>query len=145
MIKQWIIVEPFNGYGDSFVTESGGVAYSDLSLEEYLSEKPNRKLISDEEFTKLLTDFHETKVKSKFVEVTQDQWEDSLECLPPLKWHTIAGRWNVFYISEATTAHYHALYVKDLKTQKCYSATKSILLKDDEILADIEKEINTEG
>lgn len=85
----------------------------DLTVDEYLEAENNKKL--------LVMPFHEAlglinraeelvfDTKGKWTEITVEQYDDALGCLPPQKWQTVDGV-NLFQISEHAsgniTAHY---------------------------------------
>jgi hypothetical protein len=132
-----IIKRPFNGNAQDFVKANGEIMFSSLTLDEYLKDNPDTEAITPEEYDKLHAEFF----IRPFVEITADRWEEMLEVLPPMKWHTIAGRWNVFFLMEMTSGPFTAMYVKDYKTKLCYEGTKNAFQTDEQILADIKKEI----
>lgn len=53
-------------------------------------------------------------------EITEEQYNDMLDVLPPLAWVTLDGV-TEFCMSEFYTSHYTNQYAKDLKTGKYYS------------------------
>lgn len=90
-----------------------------------------------EVFYPILDSYEKQRFSKPFTEVTEEQYYDGLECLPPCKWHDLNERFNSFYISEALTSHYHCFYIKDRETGKYYSATRSKFIKDEELLSEL--------
>ncbi len=132
-------VANFRGHAQAVIV-NGNDIYSERSIEDY--EKEGFKILQAAEFDALHTEWLQTKVKSKFVEIEPEKWEDALESLPPLKWHTLpGGRWNIFFHCEMYTASYSSMYVKDRQTGKCYVATKNSLAPDAQHLEEITAEI----
>lgn len=101
--NRWIIQEPFKGHSQSFtVTTFDGVervAYTGLTLAEYMAENPTYKIISEDELHGLMT-AHEESLKTKPEEITEEQYWDWLECLPPCRYDG-----NRFHISERLTGN----------------------------------------
>jgi hypothetical protein len=88
-------------------------------------------------FGPMLEDYNRREYCKPFSEISEAQYYDWLECLPPCKWHDLNGRFNSFYISEALTADLHQFCIKDRKTGKYYAATRSRFIKDAELLAEL--------
>jgi len=78
---------------------------------------------------------YENDLQGDFQEITEEQFFEGLECLPPVRWNRKKG-FEYFYISEATTGSLHDLYVR--KCKKYYSALRCINLPNEKI----EKQIN---
>lgn len=132
-IEYYIIKEPFHGNCETYGA-NGHVAYSKLSLPEYLNDNPTHKAVTESAFKELYTNFWETP----FVEITEEQYNEMLECLPPMRWHDVSPIWNVFYCSEAMSGIYHSLYAYNREAKKYFVALKSILLSSKEILMNLE-------
>ncbi len=137
-MDKYIVQLPYKGNVQTYIKEDGTVAYTHLTVEEYLEDNPGCVVVTSEELTKLEVGYFVTP----FQEITEDFWQEMLEVLPPLKWHDIENRFNVFFISEATNSHYHALYLKDRRTNKFYSCTESVFIKDAELFEKIKVQIN---
>lgn len=112
---------------------------NNFTLQEYKDYKNNQNLIAItwDEFYKII-EAHEKTLQGKFTEVTEAQYWEALECLPPCKWHDLNSRFNSFYISEAMTGVLHSFYIHDKKTNKYYSALRSKFITDTELLKDLE-------
>ena len=61
-------------------------------------------------------------------EVTEEQFNDALDVLPPLKWCTIDGI-EMFCISEMTDGTYTSQYAHDKHNGKYYCATVDVMDK----------------
>lgn len=139
-IQEWIITIPFDGGCLTWIRpESGKIAYAeDLNLQQY-SERKGKKVrtVGNEELNRLHAEFW----KQPFTVITEEQWENMLECLPPMKWHDLNKQWNVFFCSEAMSGQFHGCYLFDRVNSKYYSGMKSIYSSDAQILQDITNEI----
>lgn len=67
-------------------------------------------------------------VDGEIKEVTEEQFNDALDVLPPLKWCTIDGI-EMFCISEMTDSTYTAQYAHDKHNGKYYCATVDVMDK----------------
>lgn len=110
--------------GEVIADYSGG-----LTLEQYKERKGNPNLIAleFEEFYDRHYKPHIDRLQGEFKEISEKQYYDSLECLPPKKWHDLAEGINVFFVGECVTAD---LYSCCLKVDgRHYSALRSIYVK----------------
>ena len=64
-------------------------------------------------------------LSTEAIEITPDRYEEMLGVLPPVNWIRGDG-YQMFHISEATSGPYHAQFLRNLKTGKCYEATTDI-------------------
>lgn len=112
----------------------------DMTLQEYRDYKGNQNLIaiSDEEMDVLFQKY-EKSLEKPWAEITEAEYWDALECLPPCKWHDLNSRFNSFFISEAYTGSLHRHCIKDRKTDKYYSALRCRFIKDKELIEQLEK------
>ena len=67
-------------------------------------------------------------VDGEIKEVTEEQFNDALDVLPPLKWCTIDGI-EMFCISEMTDGTYTSQYAHDKHNGKYYCATVDVMDK----------------
>ena len=145
-VKQWIVETPFNRRQYSSVT-NGTVDYSgylynnkgpNFTPEQYLADPisgakyNNPRIVSDSEFMELYEQ-SERDMMTNFREVTEAQYYEALECLPPMKWHDITKDLNVFFISEGMTGYLHDCYLSQKSTGKYYSALRSKFETDEEL------------
>jgi hypothetical protein len=113
--------------------------YSDgLTFAQY-NEQHGGGLIAQtwDEFWPVLEKYNTETYVKPWREITEEQYYDSLECLPPCKWHDLNNRFNSFFISEAWTADLHSFCIKDRKTGKYYSATRSRFISDSDLIKDL--------
>lgn len=90
------------------VLRDGRGMYSGKSEKEYLDE--GFKITGYDEFHEQLTKTENEKYTSKpWIEITEDEWWDMYEVLPPMKDTRLDG-WHFFFISEATTSNIHACF-----------------------------------
>jgi hypothetical protein len=129
-----IIKTPFPGYPQTIVEkETKIVHFSDLPLEEYLKANPEMRVVTVEEYEQLHHDHH---VRA-FSEITEEIWDSALNCLPPLKWHTIQEKGqqlNVFFCSEPYSGTIHGFYLFDRRTRKYYCCKIDVRTKDSDIV-----------
>lgn len=76
----------------------------DLTVEEYLAKNPDYVLMSWDEFLPMLNTMQDEAYLKPFKEITEEQYYESLECLPPQKWETVDGV-NIFRMSEYLTGN----------------------------------------
>jgi len=153
--KRLYIVDPikFNGAVESTMTAPEGlnpiyVDYSarlhnedrNLTLPEYrkATNRPQLIALSWDEFVNQYYKPYLDSLQGDFKEITADQYNTSLECLPPQKWHDINSRFNSFYIMEAYTADLHSFYIKDRETGKYYTALRSKYISNEDLLRQLE-------
>lgn len=137
-LERAIIQQPFPGNAQTWIDANGKIAYhEDETIDEYLRANPNMKIITWEEYDKLHNDFF----RSPLTEISEERWYEMLEVLPPLRWHDVNERFNVFYNCEAMSGAINGIYVKDRDTKKFFSGYMSRFASDAEILAEIEKDI----
>ncbi len=89
----------------------------ELSNHEYFS-KRNYIPMSYEDFTKVQKAFYLKEPN----ETTEEDFNDSLECLPPRRW-IMNGSFNTFMMSEFTTGTFTSQYLHDLSNNKYWHAT----------------------
>lgn len=132
LIDGVIIRLPFSGNVQTWV-ENGKIAYHPevKSIEEYSTLKGFEvKLITWDEYSVLHDKFYE----EPFTEITEEKYFNMLECLPPLKWHDINSRFNIFFCSEAMSGKMNGAYVMDNDNKKYYAGTINRFLTDTQIL-----------
>src|SRR5204862_4485406 len=97
-MEKLIVAVPFNGGAKTWIDSSGKIAYHEgETIEQYLAANPGFQVLSMDEFNRQYNAFW----KSPFKEITADHWNEVLECLPPMQWHDLTKRFNVFLCSEA--------------------------------------------
>lgn len=107
-MDQYIVETPFKGSINTVIT-NGKILYSEAkSFEEYQSLNPDKtfELWDDERLTNEVNKFN-ISLCDDWQEITEDQYDEMLCVLPPLKW-----RRDTFFICEATTSNIHGFYCK---------------------------------
>ena len=133
--------KPFKGYCDATVTkETGHVHYTGKTLPEYLKEESikNYHLLEWDDFYELYYKKHLNSLQGDFREISAEQYDDWLNCLPPMRWGNIARGVNMFFIMEAYTADLHECVLKI--GNKHYSALRSKFIKGEEIINQLKKQ-----
>lgn len=132
-IQDGVIIElPFKGYAHTFI-KSGKISYSQCtSLEEYKHKENNQNLVfvSWEDFHEM----HRELYTVPFTEITEESYENMLNCLPPMQWHDLSPRFNIFLCSEAMSAQFHGAYVYDRENKKYYSGQIDRFMSDENVL-----------
>lgn len=89
------------------------------------------KLVTWEELEPMIRDYKDS-ICGNWMEISEEQWWDNLECLPPLKWRTIARDVETFAVGECYTFDLYTFCVR-IKDQY-YSALMPIHSTDIRIL-----------
>ena len=78
-------------------------------------------------------------LQEPWVEISEERYDNMLNCLPPMRWRDIASGINCFAICEALTYDLHSFYLRvtNGKFIKYYTAVRRIREKDSVIAADI--------
>lgn len=129
--------EPFQGHCLSVLLASGKVAYSDgLTFDEFQEREgvPLRKLTEDEFFQ--LNDEFVASCCTDPVEITAEEYDDALNCLPPGRWSRWTG-WEAFHVSERLHADLVGWYAK--KGARFYSFTDRAGISEADLLAKLRK------
>lgn len=113
------------------------VKYTGLTLEEYLERKNNPNLVVTtwEIFEENIYKPYLASLQGNFEEITEDQWEYNLGCVPPKKWHNVEQGINVFWVGECYTANLYKLCIclTNGKKQRYFTALRAITLNDEKI------------
>lgn len=101
--------------------------YSGLTFEEYKKEAQKNcnsekgfKVVDFDSFDELTGKYHEG-LKEPFKEITEDRYDDLLNCLPPMNYRRYKDC-TIFFISEAYTADMHTCCIA--REGKYYSALR---------------------
>ncbi len=155
MTTQYIYQEPFNGrvlntmhngtvdytgepQRNEYTAENGSrvieTSYlNQLTFDQYNEQKGgNLKIASGEEIDVLLFAYENENVLTEFQEITEDQWWNWLECLPPTKWHHYKGL-EIFFVSECYTSNIYRCCISCPDADKYYSALRRINETDEEL------------
>jgi hypothetical protein len=87
-----------------------------------------------DEFYPVLEKYNTDNYVKPWKEITEEEYWDYLECLPPCEWHDLNKRFNSFYMSEAYTADLHLFCIKDRQTGKYYCANRSRFISDSDLI-----------
>lgn len=93
----------------------------DLTVEEYLLENPGFRVESWENVKNLIEALQDKHLIGQFTEISEEDYDEALECLPPQKWETVDGV-NIFRMSEYTTGNITCHYTR--YNGKHYSANR---------------------
>lgn len=89
----------------TFITKPNGInPYTGKTVDDYLAE--GYTVLSEEEFDSILQK-QEDSLCGDWKEETEEQYNDSLNVLPPLKWYD-----GGFYVSEAYTSNIYSYHQK---------------------------------
>ena len=118
------------GDGETLKSPYTGELFENLLIE--LNNKreagsPEFEIMLLDEAVPLMEESQKTKYCGAWVEITEEEWQDALEVLPPEKWETVRGV-NIFrmceYLTGNITAHYAKLqgkfYVRNCSTDETY-------------------------
>lgn len=83
--------------------------YGKKTLEQLREEYPTVILIDFDEAIEQINQAIATKFVTEPTEITEDDFEEALEVLPPLKYHT-ENKVTTFMIEEMTISHYTSIY-----------------------------------
>ncbi len=134
--------KPFSGSVENTITRPPFVDYTDgEKWGEYKEGKEqNDTALNLELFTytqlKPMIDNYHNRLITQWAEVTEGRYSYGLECMPPLKWHSLKGGISIFYICEAYTDNIHTAYIQandGIKT-KYYSAMRRLSETDESLL-----------
>lgn len=82
-------------------------------------------------FLAVTFEMYVAKEKERFLdkepmEITEKEFYDALDCLPPLRWIQ-NDKYSMFFCSEPNSLTFHAQYIRINETCKCYTAITDIL------------------
>lgn len=136
-IENVIVSLPFKGTIMTWLDKTGKPVYTKFnSFDEYKTaeEKHGTELVlmSFDQYNIMYNAYW----KRDFSPITETQYYQMLECLPPCRWHWINDTINVFFCSEAMIGLFHSCYIDDTTTgvHKYACALISIISTDSEIL-----------
>lgn len=133
MLEYVIGPEGYNGSAKSILC-NGKCPYNGKTAQEYLDEGCT---IVDEDALYQIVDAYEKSLCGHWAEITEKQYDDALNVLPPMKWYD-----GGFFVSEALTGTVHAFYQE--LDGKYYSCNYQIYAPRSEILNSLKKHIQQE-
>lgn len=80
--------------------------------------------------------------QGEWAEVTEEEYDYALGCLPPMKWHDLTEDINIFFISEAYHFSLHSAFIYYRKNGKYYNATRDHYRTDEDLTNDFLQFIN---
>lgn len=97
--------KPFPGHCLAMLEKNRTVAFTDnMTIKQYEAARGIKtRTVDDAEVFELSQAFNET-LKTYPEAITEKQWMDSLEILPPRRWRYV-GIWETFHISERITGN----------------------------------------
>lgn len=120
---EWVIEQ--DGYkGSAYCLMNGRDPYNGKTKAEYEAE--GKRVVSMEEFNEEF-DKYELSLCGKWKEITEDEYEDMLDVLPPLYWKN-----GGFFMEEAYTGRVHGFYQKWLG--KYYTSLQRITTPREQII-----------
>jgi len=123
---------PFDGNAYGIAAQGRALYHAEVTtLEQYNAMKGEpHEILSFEEFGNRKN----SRYTTKFREITEEQWYDALECLPPENWYWINEDVNIFTMCEYYTGTVSGRYLKIKSTGKFYSCTMDVFANGDEVL-----------
>lgn len=104
-----------------------------LNFEQYNEQHGgNLKTASEEEIAKLFEEHEQKNILSFFTEITEERYDNLLECLPPKRWHKHKGL-EIFFMAECYTGNIYSCCIFNPETKKYYSALRRITETSDEL------------
>lgn len=117
--------------------ETAKCRYSERTMSELRQEYGNDIVaITWDEFYEQVEKPYLLRLQKPFKEITEEEWDNMLNCLPPMRWHDFVPGLNVFFCSEGYTADLHGCYIKDRVNGKYYTALRSRFISDEELFND---------
>lgn len=104
--------EPFRGVCENVYYEGKDyVPYTKMNLQEYFESHDNKlRLVDEDEFQDMMKDYLDSR-KTLPKEITEENYWDALEVLPPCKWKSVDGI-ESFHVSEHIQADLVNWYAK---------------------------------
>ena len=111
------------------------VRYSNMNFEQY-NQEHNNKLIALEypEFNEKYWEPYYKSLQKDFEEMTEDEYDDYLGVIPPKRWHKLSPNLEMFFVGECYTADLYRCCIKQLSTNKFFTARRPIGMPDADIL-----------
>lgn len=133
--------KPFRGF-TTHITDENGLIPEDggITLEEYRIKTRNPHFIgiSSEELTLKHKELRESYMSEEFKEITEERYEELLNCSYPLCYNRNV-LFDYFFISSCYAYDLHLFCFKHIRSGKCFSANRSVRTG----LWELEEEINT--
>lgn len=127
----------YNSMTNGIVDHSQGLNFEDYKR---INEMPQLISIDVDTFRAEYFEPYLKRMQGPWVEITEEQFEQALNCLPPKKWKQ--GPIEHFFIGECTTYTLYGCYVSHKASGKYYSALRDIYLTSEEIIQDFLNQTN---
>jgi hypothetical protein len=144
MQSELVLIDPLNFKGSIISTvRNGRVDYTNhgdgnLLLEDYLRERniSSYELLTWEDFDVKFEQPYLISLQRPWRLMSEKEYWDALECLPPIRWKDLSERVNLFFVGECYTATLYTACIHDRATDRYYSALRSICTSGDDLLND---------
>lgn len=139
-MKKYVIEKDnFQGFIITSLNEEGKSFYTGKTVEEMQPEYKGELILLDDQELDIIIEEYENSLQKDWTEISEEEYFDALECLPPMNWRTIVPGVNIFCISEGYygSLHSHFLKLSNLEGTKYYSALRCIYTTNDQILNQI--------
>lgn len=146
--RVWLIdnSKPFDGHCLTYA-RNNIVAFVKgwQTVEQYIEGK-DIKVVSEEEFDKMLVDFYNSMV-TPWQQIDEETYDYYLEVLPPFRWHNLDKKVNIFFLSEGLDGSLHHAYIvyKNDGETKFYESIRRITDSSEKLLKDFYESINKPG
>jgi hypothetical protein len=107
------IFDPDNFYGNCLTTietTTGKIDFTELNWEKYnAAHGGNLHALEWDEYYDKWVKPHQLKLQGEWIKCTEEDYDEKLGCLPPLKHQEING-FSTFFVGEATTGMLYQMY-----------------------------------
>lgn len=125
-MKYVVDMENFSGHVYTTLDENGcGMWGDNRTAEEF--ESAGYKIMDETAFMEHLREWEDFNLCNNWQEIKEEQYEEALDCLPPLKWYN-----GGFYMGECYTSNIYSFYQK--WNGKFYTSLQRITTPRSEIL-----------
>ena len=144
MHSELVLIDPLNFKGSIISTVRNGFVDhtnrgdGNLLLEDYLRERniSSYELLTWEDFDVRYNEPYLLSLQGAWKEISEEKYQDMMECLPPKRWKDLSERINLFFVGECYTATLYTACIHDRATDRFYSALRSICTSGDDLLTD---------
>jgi len=128
-MKKYVIEKDnFQGSIVTSLNKEGRSYYTGKTIEEMQQGYESELIAVNDEELDLVIKEYENSLQKEWQEISEEEYFDALECLPPMNWRTIEPGVNVFCISEGYygSLHSHFLKLSNKEGVKYYSALRCV-------------------
>lgn len=132
--NQLVILEPGETHLTTVLTNDKKCAYfgTDHSKSKYIYKFKDACDIIDKRLAELYND--------PWIEITEKQYDEMLNCLPPLRWHQ-TKTYSIFAMSEFMEDRYTSFYIYLYGIEKYYTAIRLYDKTDNELIKELDKQL----